>query len=403
MKVLHTSDWHLGQQFYEHSRAQEQQIFLDWLANTCKTQAIDLLVVAGDIYHTATPPAYAEQQLYSFIKHATQLSPDLHIVLIAGNHDSANRIETAMPLLQHFNTHVVGRFDKHAPEKVVKSIATKNGSAHVVAMPFLRAADITITSEISYQQAVSLAYQQALEHALPLSENEPLILMGHLHAKGGDISSDSERNISIGGFEAINANVFSQQADYVALGHLHKAQVVAKSEHIRYSGTPLPMSFSEKNYQHQVLIAEFSGKQLNSVKPLYVPRYQQLILLPEQGGADLTTLCELINELSFDDEKPSSYIRLRLNSNETSSQFRTVIDEALNDKPLLFCGIERVSGQTKTHDDYFEDLGKIEQLDPMALLSLAFSEQVGEDDPVPEQVKECLAQVINSMDEETQL
>ncbi|NOU50432.1 exonuclease subunit SbcD [Pseudoalteromonas sp. JBTF-M23] len=401
MKVLHTSDWHLGQQFYEHSRAQEQQVFLEWLANTLKTQAIDILVVAGDIYHTATPPANAEQQLYSFIKHAKQLCPNLHIVLIAGNHDSANRIETAKPLLQLFDTHVVGRFDKHAPENVVKSIKTKKGTAHIVAMPFLRAADITITSDISYQQAVSVAYQQALEHALPLAKNEPLILLGHLHAKGGDISSDSERNISIGGFEAINANIFKQQADYVALGHLHKAQTVAKSDYIRYSGTPLPMSFSERKYQHQVLIAEFSGKQLTNVKPLYIPRYQQLILLPEQGGADLNTLCELINALEFDADAPPSYVRLRLNSSETSSQFRTVIDEAMSNKPLLFCGIERVRSDKQNEESYFEDLGKVEQLDPMTLLSLAFAEQFSANDEVPEQVKECLAQVINSMDEET--
>ncbi|CAH9064636.1 Nuclease SbcCD subunit D [Pseudoalteromonas holothuriae] len=403
MKVLHTSDWHLGQQFYEHSRAQEQQVFLDWLINILQTQSIDLLLIAGDIYHTATPPASAEQQLYSFIKQAKQFCPNLHIVIIAGNHDSANRIETAKPLLQLCDTHVVGRFNKHAPEQVVKSITTKNGTAHVVAMPFLRAADITMTADTSYQQAVAQAYQQALDHAKPLATQAPLILMGHLHAKGGDISSDSERNISIGGFEAINANIFSQSADYVALGHLHKAQCVAKSEHIRYSGTPLPMSFSEKNYQHQVLIAEFEGKKLTAVKPLYVPRHQQLILLPEKGGTTLNHLCELINALTFNPEEAPCYIRLRLNASETSSQFRTAIDEALADKPVLFCGIERVNQQQTNDEPHFSDLGNIEQLDPMTLLSLAFSQQVNTDEAVPDEVKDCLALVINSMDEEANI
>ncbi|CAM4130014.1 exonuclease subunit SbcD [Pseudoalteromonas byunsanensis] len=402
MKVLHTSDWHLGQQFYEHSRTDEQQAFLDWLVDTLASQNIDLLLIAGDIYHTATPPASAEQQLYTFIKQAKHACPDLHVVIIAGNHDSANRIETAKPLLQLFDTHVVGRFDRQAPEQVIKTIATKNGTAHVVAMPFLRVSDISMTSDISYQSAVAEAYNQAIESLLanPLTEQEPLILMGHLHAKGGDISSDSERNISIGGFESINANIFSQHADYVALGHLHKAQTVAKSEHIRYSGTPLPMSFSERNYQHQVLVAEFDGKQLSSVNPLYVPRHQNVVLLPERGGADLNSLCDMINELKFDPNTPPSYVRLRMKSSETNSQFRAIIDEALKDKPILFCGIERVSEQAHQQNEVFTDLGQVEQLDPMTLLALAFAQQVDANEPVPDALKDCLAHVINSMDEE---
>ncbi|OHU85077.1 MULTISPECIES: exonuclease SbcCD subunit D C-terminal domain-containing protein [Pseudoalteromonas] len=402
MKVLHTSDWHLGQQFYEHSRTHEQQAFLDWLAETLVSQNIDLLLIAGDIYHTATPPASAEQQLYTFIKQVKLTCPELHIVIIAGNHDSANRIETAKPLLQLFDTHVVGRFDKQAPEQVIKPIETKNGTAHVVAMPFLRVSDISMTSDISYQQAVAQAYDEAIESAKEKlrTEHEPLIVMGHLHAKGGDISSDSERNIAIGGFESINASIFTQHADYVALGHLHKAQSVAKSEHIRYSGTPLPMSFSERNYRHQVVVAEFAGKQLTSVKPLYVPRHQQLLLLPERGSADLNSLCEMINALEFDTEAPPSYVRLRLNSSETNSQFRAIIDEALKDKPILFCGIERVSEQSQEQHETFTDLGQVEQLDPMTLLALAFAQQVDANAPVPDALKDCLAHVINAMDEE---
>ncbi|WP_105169448.1 exonuclease SbcCD subunit D C-terminal domain-containing protein [Pseudoalteromonas sp. T1lg23B] len=400
MKVLHTSDWHLGQQFYEHSRTQEQQAFLDWLVDILASQNIDLLLIAGDIYHTATPPASAEQQLYTFIKQAKHACPELHVVIIAGNHDSANRIETAKPLLQLFDTHVVGRFDRHAPEQVIKTVETKNGTAHIIAMPFLRVSDISMTSDISYQSAVAEAYDQAIALAKPLTKQEPLILMGHLHAKGGDISSDSERNIAIGGFESINANIFGQHADYVALGHLHKAQSVAKSEHIRYSGTPLPMSFSERNYQHQVLIAEFDGKQLKSVNPLYVPRYQEVLLLPERGGADLDSLCEMIDTLEFESDVPPTYIRLRLNSSETNSQFRATIDEALKDKPVLFCGIERVNELAQQQNETFTDLGQVEQLDPMTLLELAFAQQVDASQSVPDALKDCLAHVINSMDEE---
>ena len=262
MKVLHTSDWHLGQQFYEHDRRVEHQAFFTWLLATLVEQQIDLLLVAGDIYHTATPSASAENQLYQFIKDAKKASPQLHVVIIAGNHDSANRILAAQPLLAQFDTHVVGRFDVATPNETVITINTNGKRAVIVAMPFLRASDVSLLSQTesgpSYAQGVSKAYELALEHANNINEqNSPLIVMGHLHAKGGDISSDSERNLVIGGEESISANVFGKQANYVALGHLHKAQQVAKSDFIRYSGTPIPMSFSERNYTHQVNVVEF--------------------------------------------------------------------------------------------------------------------------------------------------
>jgi exonuclease SbcD len=294
MKVLHTSDWHLGQQFYEHHRTQEHQYFLDWLVETLCREQIDLLLVAGDIYHTATPPSFAEQQLYQFIKQAKQACPALHIVIIAGNHDSANRIETAKPLLKQFDTYVIGRYDKTAPESCLIKIETDNGNAQIVAMPFLRPADVTLDTQNdkAYQQGVAHAYQSVI--TLCDDNTAPIIVMGHLHAKGGTISEDSERNISIGGFDAVTAEVFTDKADYVALGHLHKAQVVAKCDAKRYCGTPMPMSFSEKNYQHQVLVCEFNGKTCESVNPLYTPRLRELIVLPEKGGADIDALCNQI-------------------------------------------------------------------------------------------------------------
>ncbi|MEI8618582.1 hypothetical protein P4S63_19815 [Pseudoalteromonas sp. B193] len=169
---------------------------------------------------------------------------------------------TAQPLLAQFDTHVVGRFDVATPDETVITIDTNGKRAVIVAMPFLRASDVSLLSQTengpSYAQGVAKAYELALEQATNINEqNSPLIVMGHLHAKGGDISSDSERNLVIGGEESISANVFGKQANYVALGHLHKAQQVAKSDIIRYSGTPIPMSFSERNYTHQVNVIEF--------------------------------------------------------------------------------------------------------------------------------------------------
>ncbi|MBE0370243.1 exonuclease SbcCD subunit D [Pseudoalteromonas aurantia] len=401
MKVLHTSDWHLGQQFYEHNRTLEHDAFLTWLSNALKQHAIDVLLISGDIYHTATPPAHAEQQLYAFIKQAKRHCPNLHIIIIAGNHDSANRIETAKPLLQAFDTYVVGRFNKHSPEDVVLTLHTQHGPLTVVAMPFLRAGDLTLDNQHpdAYQQGVHNAYQSSIAYAVDIKQG-PLLVMGHLHAKGGDISSDSERNITIGGFDAISATVFTEHADYVALGHLHKSQRVAKSEFIRYSGTPMPMSFSERHYQHQVLIAQFDKHTCIAVDPILIPRHQDVCLLPETGGATLDDLCDLIEQLECDIDAPPPYIRLKLNANETDSQFRAKIDDALANKHVLFCGIERVKSSTHNkHDSQLEDLGQVEQLDPVRLLDLAFKEHMDSDECAPASVQKCLCEALAFLSE----
>ncbi|TQF68099.1 exonuclease SbcCD subunit D C-terminal domain-containing protein [Pseudoalteromonas luteoviolacea] len=402
MKVVHTSDWHLGQQFYEHSRFAEHQAFLDWLCQELVQVEADLLIVSGDIYHTATPPAAAEQQLYTFIKHAKIALPNLHIVIVAGNHDSANRIETAKPLLYQFDTHVIGRFDKHKPEDVVKSLMTSSGKINVIAMPFLRSADISHldSDESGYGLAVEQAYQSA--YACIEDENLAVIAMGHLHAKGGDISSDSERNITIGGFDSIHADVFGDVPDYVALGHLHKAQKVANNDCIRYCGTPMPMSFAERHYKHQVLLVEFEGSRVKSVSPRYVPRYKEIILLPEKGGATLAQLCDAIETLELPTEdEPKPYLRLRLNANETDSQFRHKIEQALENKAVHFCGIERVSLQMQQGDELlFEDLGKVSELAPKTLLELAYKEQIDAQSTLPSALEKCLEEVLVSLSEQ---
>lgn len=415
MKVLHTSDWHLGQQFYEHDRRVEHQAFFTWLLATLVEQQIDLLLVAGDIYHTATPSASAENQLYQFIKDAKKASPQLHVVIIAGNHDSANRILAAQPLLAQFDTHVVGRFDVATPDETVITINTNGKRAVIVAMPFLRASDVSLISQTesgpSYAQGVAKAYELALEHATNINEqNSPLIVMGHLHAKGGDISSDSERNLVIGGEESISANVFGKQANYVALGHLHKAQQVAKSDIIRYSGTPIPMSFSERNYTHQVNVVEFiiDEKQhiSTTVNPLYIPRSADVIILPKGGCVPLSELCEQIKALDTAQNTTAPYLRVKLKSSDIDTTFREQIEQALEGKHIKFCGIERVREQSAQNDDntVFEDLSEVEMLNPLNLLEQAFAndkDMAGQS--VPNELKALLSDVINELTEQEQL
>ena len=413
MKVLHTSDWHLGQQFYEHHRADEHQQFFNWLIDTLVNEEIDLLLVAGDIYHTATPPASSENQLYQFIKNVKKRCPALQIVIIAGNHDSANRIMTAKPLLAQFDTHVVGRFDANNPDDVVIRINTDTVNAHIVAMPFLRASDVTTLSNTEngqdYAQGIAKAYQLSSECALKdKPDTTPLLIMGHLHAKGGDISSDSERNLIIGGEESVTAQIFSDQANYVALGHLHKAQKVAKSDTIRYSGTPMPMSFSERHYKHQVCIVELAiaNQQIAvTVNPLYIPRAAEVILLPEGECVPVEQLCEQIAALDLSSYSQPPYLRVKLSAGDTDTTFREQIEKALENKAVNFCGIERVRQVSKQQQSaVFEDLSQVEMLNPQTLLEQAFAnnkDMAGQS--VPEELKTLLNEVISELAEQEQL
>lgn len=403
MRVLHTSDWHLGQLFYQHDRSGEHQQFFSWLLNVLLEEKIDLLLVSGDIYHTATPPTQAENQLYEFIKQANQLNPQLHIVLIAGNHDSAKRITTAKPLLAQFNTHVVGRFDFLAPEQSVIHLKIAEQTTCILAIPFIRQSDI-LDSQLSYAQAVKKAYSlayQTVENTA--TEATSVIAMGHLHAKGVSVSEDSERNLIIGGEEAIGADAFPKEVDYVALGHLHKAQQVNKCEHIRYSGTPFAMSFSERNYQHQVLILQFSQGKLQSVNPLYTPRFRDTILLPEKEILSLEKLCEQLTLLKIDKDSPP-YLRLRLSAQDTQSDFREQIDTALKDKTVYFCGIERVRSQKVTKGELvFDDLTKVEKLSADQVLNTAFKQHKElQESQITEQIRLLFNELVKQVDEEQQ-
>lgn len=404
MKVLHTSDWHLGQQFYDHSRLEEQQAFLAWLVETLEGEQIDLLLVSGDVFHTATPSAQAEQMLYDFIKSVKATCPQTHLIFIAGNHDSPARIETAKPLLERFDSHVIGRFDRKDPSRVVVSLKIHSENVFVVAMPFLRPSDINASQdELSrYENAVRMAYEQA---CATIECNEPytLICMGHLHAKGGDISQDSERNLCIGGFDSVSASIFPPDANYVALGHLHKAQMVAGSEAIRYCGTPMPMSFAEKNYKHQALALTFSNSQLESVKPLYIPRYKELIQVPAKGALMLDALCEELKALQIDAASPTPFLRLRMDAKETDSQFRAKIDEAMKHLNVHFCGIERVStSEQGPVESAMFDIEQAKEVTVRQLLEFAYHSQIDSEAEIPEQLGSLLDQLVMELDENEQ-
>ncbi|WP_312328706.1 exonuclease SbcCD subunit D C-terminal domain-containing protein [Acinetobacter sp.] len=258
---LHTSDWHLGQFFHNHHREFEHAQFLTWLLEQIKKKQPHALLIAGDIFDVINPASSAQRQLYQFLADAHDLAPHMQTLMIAGNHDSGYRIEQVEPLLAKFNAKAVGIVGRTAEntlnlDRLLIPIydQDKNIIAWCLTLPYLRSAEITGLNEhtSTSQNAISYLHQQLIAEAKARKQpHQALILMSHAHMQGGE-TSDSERPIIVGNEEALSTALFDDVIDYVALGHLHKPQKVGQP-HIRYSGSPIPLSFSEINYKHQIV------------------------------------------------------------------------------------------------------------------------------------------------------
>jgi len=312
MRIIHTSDWHLGQYFYGKSRAYEHQQFLFWLLEQAKTHQVDAIIVAGDIFDTATPPSYARQMYFNFISDLQSL--DCQLIVLAGNHDSVSMLAESKDLLSALSTHVIANVtDTNISTNLAKQVFVlkdkqNKPQAVICAVPFIRPRDI-IKSQAgqsandkakSLQQAIIDHYQKLFEHAQQLVEEShiamPIIATGHLTALGVT-TSDSVRDIYIGTLEALPSNAFPA-ADYIALGHIHRSQKVGKTDHIRYCGSPIALSFDEAKQNKRVLMVDFEQAKLSKVTDLIVPCVQPLAMV-KTSLAKLTQDIEALIEEQF--------------------------------------------------------------------------------------------------------
>lgn len=286
MRILHTSDWHLGQNFYTKSRAAEHQAFLTWLRQTAAEQQVDAIIVAGDIFDTGSPPSYAREMYNRFVVDLQQTRCQL--IVLAGNHDSVATLNESRELLACLNTLVVASAQQHPQDQaiIINNLQGEPGAV-LCPIPFLRPRDITHSragesgsdKQRQLLDAITHHYQQCFESACQLrGERElPIIATGHLTALGVT-KTDAVRDIYIGTLDAFPASHFPA-ADYIALGHIHRAQAVAQREHIRYCGSPIALSFDETGGAKVVNLVEFSGSSLTRITPLEVPIVQPLAMI----------------------------------------------------------------------------------------------------------------------------
>src|SRR5690606_12230600 len=248
MRLIHTSDWHLGQTLHGQERDYEHGQFLAWLLDQLVVHQADALLIAGDVFDTVNPPLKAQERLYDFIVRAHERLPQLDIVMIAGNHDSGGRIELPAPLMRRLNAHAVGRISWVAEgerdhRRLCVPLHDSRGqvAAWGLTLPFLRPAEVTgFGGSDDYMAGIASVHERLIAAAQAQRQpGQALVAMSHAHMAGGAVSEESERNIVIGNAEALPASLFPESVAYVALGHLHKPQQVAGQARIRYSGSPL--------------------------------------------------------------------------------------------------------------------------------------------------------------------
>ncbi len=335
MKVLHTSDWHIGRALYGRKRYEEQEAFLNWLAWLVEQNRIDVLLVAGDVFDNSTPGNHAQELYYRFLCRMAAL-PNRHVIVTAGNHDSPSFLAAPKELLKFLNIHVVGGASE-APSEEVIVLAGPDHEARLIvcAVPYLRDRDLRTAEagesvadkERKLVEGIRMHYRRVCEAAeekcARLPGRVPVIVMGHLFTAGGRTTDgDGVRELYIGSLAQVGADVFPPGIDYLALGHLHIPQKVGGADCVRYSGSPLPISFGEGDQEKIVIQLEFSGAR-PQITDIPVPRFQELKTL----RGDWPLIAREIDALRAGGS--SAWLEIVYEGEEIAANLRERLDEAI--------------------------------------------------------------------------
>ena len=366
MKILHTSDWHIGRTLYGRKRYEEFEAFLTWLAETIQQNGIDALLVAGDVFDTSAPSNRAQELYYRFLCRVAA-SYCRHVVVVAGNHDSPSFLNAPKELLKALDVHVVGS-STDSPEDEVLVLRNEQDAPELIvcAVPYLRDRDIRVAEagesvedkerkliagiRTHYATVAALAEQKGEE----LGADIPIVGTGHLFTAGGQtVDGDGVRELYVGSLAHVTAGIFPACFNYLALGHLHVPQKVNGSETIRYSGSPLPMGFGEAKQQKSVCQIEFHSTAA-SVQLIDVPVFQRL----ERIKGDWDGISNRILELSATDSQ--GWLEVIYDGIEVIGDLRERLEAAISGTQMEILRIknnriiDRVLGQTheeETLDD----------------------------------------------------
>lgn len=410
MRVIHTSDWHLGQELHGFDRGVEQDIFLDWLAGQLIALDADALIVTGDVYDTVNPAVQAQQRLYQFLRRALSDTPSLQIVLIGGNHDSAARLELPKHLLDANRIHLIGGMPRHdgrtMSARTLIELRDRTGTPCAVcaAVPYLRPGDLPTVG--AAESPVKALYREVIEAANAVRAGLPLIVTGHLHISGGTVSELSERRIIIGGEEAVASDIFPSSVAYVALGHLHKPQSISGHTVIRYAGSPFPMSVAEKVYQHSIVVIELDKTGGMKTDLVQTPRPVAFYRVPTMGAAPLDVVEDELRRLDLDDpgEHCRPFLEVAVQLDGAEPELRQRIEAALEGKPVRLTRIVRqTEGQAGALADALEGDPALDELEPAHVFAHRHAEEYGVEPPedLKRAFDEVLVDVLSPTDDKT--
>ena len=393
MKILHTADWHLGDNFHGFDRFAEHRHFLAWLESLINQELPDVLLISGDVFDNANPSAQAEEQLYTFLDAVTLAHPGIQIVITAGNHDSGRRLQAPAPLLRGRGVEVRGVInhdDKGRPTLAdlmipVRAVANPEEQAVVLAVPYIRPTDLEVGK--SRSDSVRAFFAELAKTARKTyGKDTPLVLMAHLYATGSEVApTDHSERLVVGGEDCVDVSGLDRDVSYVALGHIHKAQQVGGDDRmVFYAGSPVPMSFAERHYHHgvnKIILGPTGGIVLEQVE--YTP-LRRLISFPDTGAASLADVMKQIRQLPSKDKEDADlwpYLEIRLQDSEAGITAQNDILNALEDRAARLCKLVRVLPQ-KPADTKKSTSATLEQLRnriPLDIALDAYLQATGEE------------------------
>lgn len=369
MKILHTSDWHLGQHFMGKSRRDEHKAFIDWLLALVDKESIDAVIIAGDVFDTGSPPSYAREMYHQLV--LDMKARQCQLVIVAGNHDSVSMLNESKSLLAYLDTQVASQANLEEIDSHVIALKNKEGdvAAWVCAVPYLRPKDVmhSVAGQSEQEKKLGLlqmigdfyqrVYDAACEKNKSLKTPVPIIGTGHLTAVGGQVS-ESVRDLYVGTLEALPTSVFPA-FDYLALGHIHRAQPISKNGRFRYSGSPIPLSFDELGRDKTVVIVDTDllaedafvddlfAEPADPLQLVSIPNFQPMASLK----GNLKEVIKQIAALELAADK-ILWLEVTVIADEYLSDVHKRVLEAIDDKPIELLRVMRRSTVEKKNEGF---------------------------------------------------
>ncbi len=331
MKILHTADWHIGKMLHKYPLYEEMELYIAFLLETIKKEKIDLLLVSGDIFDSSNPSIRDKQMYFNTI--IKLYEADIRVIITGGNHDSIGELNAPKEVLSAINTTVVGGAPDNIEDQIIEITNEKNELEVVIlAVPFLRDRDLRKDQvgktyedrTAAIKAGIKDHYQKLADICQEKYPKQAVVAMGHLFAEGSS-TSESERDIHVGNQAAVKSTIFPVEFDYVALGHIHRPQLVSKKEHIRYSGSPIALSFSEKGDDKSMEIIEIEQHKIKAINSIAIPKYRSLVSI--SGSMD-----EVENKLrKYTSEDPlPSFIELKIKEETFSALTISKVEELVS-------------------------------------------------------------------------